>query len=300
MPKTAPAVGLIMGSDSDWKTMSRAAEALDALGIAYEAKVVSAHRTPDDLFRYAEESEVNGLSLIIAGAGGAAHLPGMTAAKTVVPVIGVPVAATPLGGIDALLSIMQMPAEIGVATAGVGPGGAGRAAHFAAAILRPRRPEATPPVAILAEDEADLELMGHAARVLTELGIPHSVRAAGREASDEALLELVREEAGAGAFIAASAHGIGLACRVARATACPVLAVPLAPTPIESIDRFARPFLDMPAGVMSLAVGKPGAINAALFAAAALSAPGSPTRAALRRRREEQVTKVRAMTLPAP
>src|SRR5258708_5398208 len=128
-------VGLIMGSESDWKTMRHTAEALEDLGVRCKKKVVSAHRTPDDLFAYAEAAEKEGLTLIVAGAGGAAHLPGMTAAKTIVPVIGVPVVATPLRGLDALLSIMQMPAGVGVATMGVGPGGAAHAALFAASLL---------------------------------------------------------------------------------------------------------------------------------------------------------------------
>src|SRR4051812_13871950 len=124
-----------MGSNSDWKTMQPAAQVLDRMGISYEAKVVSAHRTPDYLFEYANAAEKRGLSFIIAGAGGAAHLPGMAAAKTIVPVIGVPVQATPLGGLDALLSIMQMPGGVGVATVSVGPDGARNAAWFAAAAL---------------------------------------------------------------------------------------------------------------------------------------------------------------------
>ena len=125
-----------MGSDSDWKTMKPAADTLRGLGIRCKAKVVSAHRTPDDLFEYADKAEENGLTLIIAGAGGAAHLPGMTASKTIVPVIGVPVDTTPLNGLDALLSIMQMPAEVGVATVSIGPKGAVNAALLAATILR--------------------------------------------------------------------------------------------------------------------------------------------------------------------
>ena len=118
--RVEPTVGIIMGSNSDWKTMRRAKEVLDACGIANEPKVVSAHRTPDDMFAYAEHAEAGGLQFIIAGAGGAAHLPGMTASKTIVPVVGVPVVATPLNGIDALLSIMQMPSEVGVATVSIG------------------------------------------------------------------------------------------------------------------------------------------------------------------------------------
>src|SRR5207253_7446285 len=117
------------------KTMYPAAQILGQLGLSYETRVVSAHRTPDDLFKYAEEAEGRGLSLIIAGAGGAAHLPGMAASKTILPVVGVPVDATPLEGLDALLSIMQMPAEVGVATVSVGAKGAENAAIFAAAAL---------------------------------------------------------------------------------------------------------------------------------------------------------------------
>jgi 5-(carboxyamino)imidazole ribonucleotide mutase len=130
-----PRVGIVMGSRSDWPTLRAAAETLDALGVAHETRVVSAHRTPDRMFAYAEAAAVRGLVAIIAGAGGAAHLPGMLAAKTRVPVLGVPVAGGALGGIDALLSIVQMPKGVPVATFAVGPAGAANAALFAAAML---------------------------------------------------------------------------------------------------------------------------------------------------------------------
>jgi 5-(carboxyamino)imidazole ribonucleotide mutase len=128
-------VGIIMGSSSDWETMQDAAAVLDALGIAHEVRVVSAHRTPDLLFEYAASARERGLKAIIAGAGGAAHLPGMTAAKTSVPVLGVPVQSKALNGIDSLLSIAQMPSGIPVATFAIGSSGAKNAALFAAAIL---------------------------------------------------------------------------------------------------------------------------------------------------------------------
>jgi 5-(carboxyamino)imidazole ribonucleotide mutase len=128
-------VGIIMGSSSDWETMQGAAEVLDSLGIAHEVRVVSAHRTPDLLFEYASSARERGLKAIIAGAGGAAHLPGMTAAKTSVPVLGVPVQTKVLNGIDSLLSIAQMPSGIPVATFAIGAAGARNAALFAAAIL---------------------------------------------------------------------------------------------------------------------------------------------------------------------
>jgi 5-(carboxyamino)imidazole ribonucleotide mutase len=131
----APLVGIIMGSQSDWETMQHAAEMLDKLGIPYESKVVSAHRTPDLLFEYAAGAESRGLKVIIAGAGGAAHLPGMTASKTVLPVLGVPVESKTLKGIDSLLSIAQMPAGIPVGTLAIGHTGAKNAALLAAAIL---------------------------------------------------------------------------------------------------------------------------------------------------------------------
>lgn len=124
-----------MGSSSDWETMRGAAETLESLGIAHEVRVVSAHRTPDLLFQYAAGARERGLKAIIAGAGGAAHLPGMTAAKTSVPVLGVPVQSKVLNGIDSLLSIAQMPSGIPVATFAIGPAGAKNAALFAAAIL---------------------------------------------------------------------------------------------------------------------------------------------------------------------
>jgi 5-(carboxyamino)imidazole ribonucleotide mutase len=128
-------VGIIMGSSSDWETMQGAAEMLDALGIAHEVRVVSAHRTPDLLFEYAATARERGLKAIIAGAGGAAHLPGMTAAKTSLPVLGVPIQSKMLNGIDSLLSIAQMPGGVPVATFAIGAAGAKNAALFAAAIL---------------------------------------------------------------------------------------------------------------------------------------------------------------------
>ncbi|MGY0343310.1 5-(carboxyamino)imidazole ribonucleotide mutase [Xylella fastidiosa] len=133
-------VGIVMGSSSDWGAMQHAAQKLDALGVAYEVKVVSAHRTPDKLFAYAEQSEGRGLRAIIAGAGGAAHLPGMLAAKTMVPVLGVPMQSKALNGLDSLLSIVQMPAGIPVATFAIGEAGAVNAALFAAALLVPENP----------------------------------------------------------------------------------------------------------------------------------------------------------------
>ena len=131
----APLVGVVMGSTSDWPVMAAACAVLAELGVAYEARVVSAHRTPDLLFRYAEEAEGRGLRAIIAGAGGAAHLPGMLAAKTLVPVLGVPVPATLLNGVDALLSIVQMPAGVPVATLAVGRPGAANAGLLAAQMV---------------------------------------------------------------------------------------------------------------------------------------------------------------------
>jgi 5-(carboxyamino)imidazole ribonucleotide mutase len=128
-------VGIIMGSRSDWETMRAAAETLQALGIAHETCVVSAHRTPDRMFEYAEQAAARGLQVIIAGAGGAAHLPGMVAAKTLVPVMGVPVQTKTLNGMDSLLSIVQMPAGIPVGTLAIGTAGATNAALLAAAII---------------------------------------------------------------------------------------------------------------------------------------------------------------------
>src|SRR5271169_1608316 len=128
-------VGVIMGSSSDWETMHGASEILDSLGIAHEVRVVSAHRTPDLLFEYAASARARGLKVIIAGAGGAAHLPGMTAAKTSLPVLGVPIQSEVLNGIDSLLSIAQMPGGVPVATFAIGSAGAKNAALFAASIL---------------------------------------------------------------------------------------------------------------------------------------------------------------------
>ena len=130
-----PKVGIVMGSQSDWPTMKEAARVLEALDVPYEAKIVSAHRTPDRLFEYAEKARESGIKVIIAGAGGAAHLPGMLAAKTSVPVLGVPVKSSILSGWDSLLSIVQMPKGIPVGTLAIGPAGAANAGLLAAAIL---------------------------------------------------------------------------------------------------------------------------------------------------------------------
>jgi len=135
MSEAGCAVGIIMGSQSDWETMQHAAQTLDRLGIRYEKRIVSAHRTPERLYTYARNAQKRGLKLIIAGAGGAAHLPGMAAALTPLPVLGVPVESRTLRGVDSLLRIVQMPAGIPVATFAIGQAGAVNAALFAAAIL---------------------------------------------------------------------------------------------------------------------------------------------------------------------
>ena len=138
MADAGPLIGIIMGSRSDWETMRHAAETLGALGVAHECKVVSAHRTPDRLYDYAKSASGRGLKVIIAGAGGAAHLPGMAASMTRLPVLGVPVESKALSGMDSLLSIVQMPAGIPVGTLAIGRAGAVNAALFAAAILATR------------------------------------------------------------------------------------------------------------------------------------------------------------------
>ncbi len=140
MSDASPLVGIIMGSQSDWETMRHAADTLAELGVPHEVRVVSAHRTPDLLFEYASGAEGRGLEIIIAGAGGAAHLPGMTASKTVLPVLGVPVQSAALGGTDSVLSIVQMPAGIPVGTLAIGRAGAVNAALLAAAMLGNKHP----------------------------------------------------------------------------------------------------------------------------------------------------------------
>ena len=135
MTKSQPIVGIIMGSQSDWTTMKEAADILEALGVAHETKIVSAHRTPDRMYDYAKTARDRGLQVIIAGAGGAAHLPGMTASMTPLPVFGVPVESKALSGMDSLLSIAQMPAGVPVATVAIGKAGATNAAILAAQIL---------------------------------------------------------------------------------------------------------------------------------------------------------------------
>ena len=138
---TPALVGVIMGSRSDWETMSEAVEVLRSLGVAHEVRVVSAHRTPDLLYEYASTAEERGLEVIIAGAGGAAHLPGMVASKTMLPVLGVPVRSSALSGLDSLLSIVQMPRGVPVGTLAIGGSGAMNAALMAAQILGVSRPE---------------------------------------------------------------------------------------------------------------------------------------------------------------
>lgn len=136
-----PLVGLIMGSKSDWETLTHTAQTLEQLGVPYEVQVVSAHRTPDLLFEYAQSAERRGLEVIIAGAGGAAHLPGMTASKTLLPVLGVPVESKALQGLDSLFSMVQMPAGVPVGTVAIGKAGAMNAALLAIAILANKHPQ---------------------------------------------------------------------------------------------------------------------------------------------------------------
>lgn len=138
--RAGPLVGVVMGSRSDWDTMQHAVQRLEALGVPHEVRVVSAHRTPDLLFQYAEQAQARGLRAIIAGAGGAAHLPGMLAAKTALPILGVPVQSKALNGLDSLLSIVQMPAGIPVATFAIGVAGAANAGLFAASLLAHEHP----------------------------------------------------------------------------------------------------------------------------------------------------------------
>jgi len=150
-----PLVGLVMGSRSDWDTMQGAAEQLEALGVAHEVQVISAHRTPDVLFEYAASASGRGLRAIIAGAGGAAHLPGMLAAKTAVPILGVPVQSKALNGLDSLLSIVQMPGGVPVATFAIGPAGAVNAALFAAAMLAAEFPAIGAALAAFRQHQTD-------------------------------------------------------------------------------------------------------------------------------------------------
>ena len=153
-----PLVGVIMGSRSDWETMAGAAETLEVLGVPHETRVVSAHRTPDLLYRYAEEAEERGLEAIIAGAGGAAHLPGMVASKTLVPVLGVPVQSRALQGMDSLLSIVQMPAGVPVGSLAIGRSGAVNAALLAASLLGNHHPEVREALRRYREDRTEAVL----------------------------------------------------------------------------------------------------------------------------------------------
>ena len=153
--QNTPLVGIIMGSQSDWATLEHTANMLKQLGVPFEAEVVSAHRTPDRLFEYAETARDRGIQVIIAGAGGAAHLPGMCAAKTALPVLGVPVKSSILNGVDSLLSIVQIPAGIAVGTLAIGPAGATNAAIMAAQILGLTRPEIAQNVAAFRAAQTD-------------------------------------------------------------------------------------------------------------------------------------------------
>ena len=148
-------VGVVMGSTSDWETMRHASEMLDALGVGHECRVVSAHRTPERLFAYATEAESRGLDVLIAGAGGAAHLPGMLAAITILPVLGVPVESRVLRGVDSLLSIVQMPKGVPVGTLAIGPAGAANAALLAAAILARHDPSVREALAAFRRAQTD-------------------------------------------------------------------------------------------------------------------------------------------------
>lgn len=150
-----PRVGVVMGSRSDWETLRHATEVLTQLGIPHEAKVVSAHRTPERLFRYGREAEGRGLELLIAGAGGAAHLPGMLAAVSILPVLGVPVESHVLRGVDSLLSIVQMPRGVPVGTLAIGASGAANAALLAAAILARKYPEIREALAAFRQAQTD-------------------------------------------------------------------------------------------------------------------------------------------------
>jgi 5-(carboxyamino)imidazole ribonucleotide mutase len=154
-PNAAPLVGVVMGSQSDWETMRHAAEILTSLGIPHETRVVSAHRTPDRLMAYAREAEGRGLQAIIAGAGGAAHLPGMLAAVTLLPILGVPVESKMLRGVDSLLSIVQMPRGIPVGTLAIGAAGAANAGLLAAAILARSHPEIRQALAAFRQSQTD-------------------------------------------------------------------------------------------------------------------------------------------------
>lgn len=148
-------VGIIMGSQSDWATMQHAADTLTALGVPFEAEVVSAHRTPDKLFSYAETARSRGIEVIIAGAGGAAHLPGMCAAKTSLPVLGVPVQSQALNGLDSLLSIVQMPGGVPVGTLAIGKAGAVNAALLATQILCGKHPQFLPAIETFRREQTD-------------------------------------------------------------------------------------------------------------------------------------------------
>jgi 5-(carboxyamino)imidazole ribonucleotide mutase len=155
-----PLVGIIMGSKSDWETMSHAADTLEKLGVPFEVRVVSAHRTPDLLFEYAATAESRGLEVIVAGAGGAAHLPGMTASKTQLPVLGVPIQSKALNGLDSLLSIAPMPAGVPVGTLAIGRAGAINAALFATSILARKHPSFREALARFREEQAK-EVLAH-------------------------------------------------------------------------------------------------------------------------------------------
>jgi 5-(carboxyamino)imidazole ribonucleotide mutase len=234
-------------------------------------------------------------------------------------VIGVPVVATPLNGLDALLSIMQMPAGVGVATVSVGAKGAQDAASFAVAALAARdpllraklraarggqpggvdTPKEPGKVAILADNESDFQVLRHAEEYLSKLNVAHEKIVMGLPLAPGAMVRQLAdlEARRTAVFIAGSRDGIGFASKVAKTTALPVLGVPIVGGPVGCVDDFLRPFLDMPPGLAAFAIGKPGAVNAALFAATIISERQSDVWKKLHQMREDQVKRVRGMTV---
>lgn len=317
-----PLVGLIMGSDSDWETMKAAALSLDRLGIKYSPKVVSAHRTPELLYEYADAAEDH-FSMIIAGAGGAAHLPGMTASMTLLPVLGVPVVSrsSPLKGVDAFLSIMQMPPEVGVATLGLDKEGAKNAGILAATILAHRFPhiraklneldinrglmwsgasKSDGGVALVMASENDWEqAIKYSVDKLKRLGIRYEKFYVDAKRGRVSAIVREAEKLGLNSFIVGASYpnSFTLPAQVAAETMLPVLSVPIAEV-VDDVNAFLNGVWKLPPKVATFALNRAGAINAALFSAAMLFDIGSPVWHGLDKMRKDQEDRVRKMTLP--
>ena len=276
-------IAIVMGSKSDWATMQEATQILDELNVAYHVEVVSAHRTPDKLFEFAENAQKNGYKVIIAGAGGAAHLPGMIAAKTLVPVLGVPVKSSMLSGVDSLYSIVQMPKGIPVGTLAIGPAGAANAGLLAAQI------------AIVMGSKSDWATMQEATQILDELNVAYHVEVVSAHRTPDKLFEFAEnaQKNGYKVIIAGAGGAAHLPGMIAAKTLVPVLGVPVKSSMLSGVDSLYS-IVQMPKGIPvgTLAIGPAGAANAGLLAAQILAGWDNALFARLQAFRENQTNVV--------